>query len=173
MRVRCIATSLSSRQRERLGRRVYLDTEVAALTIGKEYLVLGLEFMADMPVSERGPLFGSSRTRVASIGMIWACSPSPIRVFRGTGCCARGAFRISVCGSCRRSGKLPLSVRPIMRCTYQRASLRRLPTSSVCMLSSIPNSTTRPSDEQTLWSEPTHMLCRSRIRMQPICTKPR
>lgn len=55
MRVRCIATSLSSRQRERLGRRVYLDTEVAALTIGKEYLVLGLEFMADNARIRTGP----------------------------------------------------------------------------------------------------------------------
>ncbi|MGZ3676671.1 MAG: hypothetical protein ACXVCO_20395 [Ktedonobacterales bacterium] len=47
MRVRCIATSLTARQRERLGRRAYLDTDVAALTIGKDYLVFGLEFMAD------------------------------------------------------------------------------------------------------------------------------
>jgi hypothetical protein len=55
MRVRCISTEVSPRQRERLGRRTYLDVQTPDLTPGKEYLVLGLKFIADFARVRTGP----------------------------------------------------------------------------------------------------------------------
>jgi hypothetical protein len=55
MRVRCISTTVSPHQRERLGRRTYLDMQAPDLTVGKEYLVLGFEFIADSARIRTGP----------------------------------------------------------------------------------------------------------------------
>ena len=55
MRVQCIATTVTPRQRDRLGRRTYLDVQTPDLTVEKEYLVLGLEFIADFARVRTGP----------------------------------------------------------------------------------------------------------------------
>jgi hypothetical protein len=55
MRVRCTSTSVSPRQRQRPGRRTYLDIQTPDLTAAKDYLVLGLEFIADFARSRTGP----------------------------------------------------------------------------------------------------------------------
>lgn len=55
MRVRCASTSVSARQREHLGRRTYRDNHTEDLTPGKEYLVLGFEFIADSGRVRTGP----------------------------------------------------------------------------------------------------------------------
>jgi hypothetical protein len=47
MRVRCIATTVTPRQRDRLGRRAYVDVQTPDLTVGKDYVALGLKFIAD------------------------------------------------------------------------------------------------------------------------------
>jgi hypothetical protein len=55
MRVRCIATTVTPRQRDRLGQRTYMDVQTPDLTAGKDYLVLGLKFIADFARVRTGP----------------------------------------------------------------------------------------------------------------------
>lgn len=55
MRVRCVSTYVTEEQRAALGRRAYRGAEASGLTVGSEYLVLGLAFEFDADRTTTGP----------------------------------------------------------------------------------------------------------------------
>ena len=55
MRVRCVSDYVTEQQRAALGRRQYQGSLAVGLTVGEEYLVLGLEFVVDPDQFDTGP----------------------------------------------------------------------------------------------------------------------